>query len=58
MPKINYLIGGESELVLLEILNNFDNRKIKKDDPKNGRGHVEAVTTWRFSQPHATPGII
>tara|TARA_B100001057_G_C22832043_1_gene943765 strand:- start:812 stop:2287 length:1476 start_codon:yes stop_codon:yes gene_type:complete len=34
MPKINYLIGGESELVLLEILNNFDNRKIKKDDPK------------------------
>jgi anaerobic magnesium-protoporphyrin IX monomethyl ester cyclase len=24
MPKINYLIRGESELVLLEILNNFD----------------------------------
>ena len=27
MKKINYLIGGESELVLLEILNNFDNEK-------------------------------
>ena len=25
MPKINYLIAGESELVLLEILNNFEN---------------------------------
>ena len=29
MEKIDYLIGGESELVLLEILNNFDNQKKK-----------------------------
>ena len=27
MEKINYLIGGESELVLLEILNSFDKKK-------------------------------
>lgn len=27
MPKINYLISGESELVLLEILNNFTSNK-------------------------------
>ena len=32
MPKINYLISGESELVLLEILNNFrSNSKELKD---------------------------
>ena len=27
MPKIKYVIGGESELVMLEILNNFNNQK-------------------------------
>ena len=32
MPKINYLIGGESELVLLEILNNFENQKKIKNN--------------------------
>ena len=32
MPKINYLIGGESELVLLEILNNFDDQKKLKNN--------------------------
>jgi anaerobic magnesium-protoporphyrin IX monomethyl ester cyclase len=34
MPKINYLIRGESELVLLEILNNFDNKN-NSDGLKN-----------------------
>jgi radical SAM superfamily enzyme YgiQ (UPF0313 family) len=41
MPKINYLIRGESELVLLEILNNFDNNKSfenKSKDLKNTNG--------------------
>lgn len=32
MPKINYLISGESELVLLEILNNFKNNTKKLKD--------------------------
>jgi anaerobic magnesium-protoporphyrin IX monomethyl ester cyclase len=32
MPKINYLIRGESELVLLEVLNKFDNKKNFKDN--------------------------
>ncbi len=32
MNKINYLIGGESEMVLLEILNNFDKQKTKKNN--------------------------
>ena len=27
MPKIKYVIGGESELVMLEVLNNFNNQK-------------------------------
>jgi len=31
MPKIKYLIGGESELVLLEILNNFNDQKNLKN---------------------------
>ena len=31
MKKIDYLIGGESELVLLKILNNFDNQKKLKN---------------------------
>ena len=37
MPKINYLIRGESELVLLEILNNFDNNN-NSDGLKNVDG--------------------
>ena len=35
MEKINFLIGGESELVLLEILNNFDNQKKLKNTSVN-----------------------
>jgi anaerobic magnesium-protoporphyrin IX monomethyl ester cyclase len=31
MDKINYLIGGESELVLLEVLKNFDDQKKLKN---------------------------
>ena len=31
MKKINYLIRGESELVLLKILDNFDNQKKLKN---------------------------
>jgi len=39
MRKINYLIGGESELVLLEILNNFDEEK----EPKNISLNLESI---------------
>jgi len=35
MPKINYLIRGETELVLLEILNKFDNKKNFKNYSKD-----------------------
>ena len=35
MSKIDYLIGGESELVLLEVLNNFDNERKLKNSTKS-----------------------
>jgi anaerobic magnesium-protoporphyrin IX monomethyl ester cyclase len=38
MPKINYLIRGESELVLLEILNNFDNK-----NNSNGLKNIDGI---------------
>lgn len=39
MDKIDFLIGGESEMVLLEILNNFDKQKVKK----NNFGELENI---------------
>ena len=39
MQRINYLISGESELVLLEILKNFDNQK----ELKNTNEYIENI---------------
>jgi radical SAM superfamily enzyme YgiQ (UPF0313 family) len=52
MPKINYLIGGESELVLLEILNNFDDQKNLKNkteylDNINGISYIKKKKFFR-----------
>jgi anaerobic magnesium-protoporphyrin IX monomethyl ester cyclase len=52
MPKINYLIRGESELVLLEILNKFDNKKNFKNyskDLKNTNG-ISFIENKNFFQ--------
>ena len=43
MSKINYLIGGESELVLLELLNNFDNQKELKNSTFDFN-HVDGIS--------------
>jgi anaerobic magnesium-protoporphyrin IX monomethyl ester cyclase len=52
MPKINYLIRGESELVLLEILNKFDDKKVSNDyykDLKNIDG-ISYIENKKFFQ--------
>ena len=52
MKKINYLISGESELVLLEVLNNYDNQKSLKnntDDLENIDG-ISYIKEKKFIQ--------
>ena len=44
MSKIDYLIGGESELVLLEVLNNFDNERKLKNSTKS----IESINGLSF----------